>query len=310
MARDCSVLRNVPRIHPVIQVASRRQAPKIQGCALPLSYRGITNLIILPFCLAIFNCYPLLSPLTHLSSFQAEPLCYTKHTNSRLVPLITHKMRKDKVKAYELRRRGKSYKEIRKVLGIPLGTIAGWLKGEEWSRKIRDKLGAKASLAFPEKMEAIRKANKARWAKKYREYQQAAQLEFPKLHNDPLFISGLMLFWGEGNKSPKDSTVTLANSDPLMIRIFYRFLTETMSIKPEKIKLHLLLYPDLVDNMQKSFWSRATGIPLSQFIKSTYIKGRHPTRRLSYGVCSIYVCNRESKDKILAWLNMYQKLLV
>ncbi|OGM97679.1 MAG: hypothetical protein A2735_03720 [Candidatus Yanofskybacteria bacterium RIFCSPHIGHO2_01_FULL_41_21] len=219
-------------------------------------------------------------------------------------------MRKDKVRVYKLRREGKSYKEIRKLLGTPLSTIAGWLKDEEWSKQIRDELGAKESMAFPSKLIAIQKANKARWIKKYKEYKSTAELEFSKFQNDPLFISGLMLFWGEGNKSPKDSTVRLANSDPAMIRIFYNFLTITMNIDPEKIKIHLLLYPDLVDDMQKSFWSKSIGIPLSQFIKSTYIKGKHPTRRLSYGVCMIYVCSRELKDKILVWLNLYQKLLV
>jgi len=218
-------------------------------------------------------------------------------------------MRKDKVRAYQLRREGKSYKEIKKILGIPLSTIAGWFKNEEWSQKIRDELGARASLAFPEKMVAIQKANKARWTKKYKEYRLMAESQFSKYRNDPLFISGLMLFWGEGNKSPKDSTVRLTNSDPAMIRIFYNFLTNTMSVDSDKIKIHLLLYPDLIDDMQKSFWSKAIGIPLSQFIKSTYIKGRHPTRRLSYGVCMIYVCSRELKDKILTWLNLYQKIL-
>lgn len=218
-------------------------------------------------------------------------------------------MRKDKVKAYKLRREGKSYKEIRNLLGIPLSTIASWFKDEEWSQKIRDELGAQASLAFPEKLIAIQKANKARWAKKYLEYKLTAESQFAKYQADPLFITGLMLFWGEGNKSPKDSHVKLANSDPTMIRIFYNFLTNTMDVDPNKIKIHLLLYPDLVDDMQKSFWSKAVGIPLTQFTKSTYIKGRHPTRRLSYGVCNICICSRELKDKILVWLNLYQKIL-
>ncbi|MEK9157886.1 MAG: hypothetical protein AAB638_01745 [Patescibacteria group bacterium] len=218
-------------------------------------------------------------------------------------------MRKDKIRAYELRREGKSYKQIKQLLNIPLSTIAGWLKDEEWSRKIRDELGAKASMAFPEKLAAIQKANKARWTKKYKEYQIAAEAEFSHHQNNPLFIAGLMLFWGEGNKSPKDSSIVLANSDPVMIRIFYKFLTEIMNANPDKIKLHLILYPDLVDAMQKSFWSKAVGIPLSQFIKSTYIKGKHPTRRLSYGVCNIYLGSRELKNKMLVWLNIYQKIL-
>jgi hypothetical protein len=62
--------------------------------------------------------------------------------------------------------------------------------------------------------------------------------------------------------------------------------------------------------MQKRFWSRATGVPLSQFRGSIYIKGRHPTKRLSYGVCNIYVSSREFKEKMLVWLDLYQKMLI
>ena len=218
-------------------------------------------------------------------------------------------MRKDKVRAYKLRREGKSYKEIRRLLGIPLSTIAGWLKDEEWSQKIRDELGAKSSFLFPQKLVAIQKANKARWTQKYKEYQIAAEVEFIKRKNNPLFIAGVMLYWGEGGKSPKDSVVRLANSDPSLVKVFYNFLTEELNIDPEKITIHLLLYPDLRDEMQKSFWSKAIGLPVSQFRKSTFITGKHPTRRLSYGVCNVNVCSRELKNKILAWINLYQKLL-
>lgn len=218
-------------------------------------------------------------------------------------------MRKDKVKVYELRRAGKSYKEIRKALGVPLGTIAGWLKNEEWSQKIRDELGARASLLFPEKLAAIQKANKARWAKKYIEYRTSAEAEFSSHKNNPLFIAGLMLYWGEGGKSLKDSHVKLANSDPQMIRVFYNFLTEELKISPTKVTIYLLLYPDLQDQMLKTFWSKAIGISPSQFRKSTYIKGKHPTRRLSYGVCNICVSSRELKEKLMTWINLYQKLL-
>lgn len=39
LARDYLSLR-LPRIHPVFHPALLREAPKIQGSALPLSYRG------------------------------------------------------------------------------------------------------------------------------------------------------------------------------------------------------------------------------------------------------------------------------
>lgn len=218
-------------------------------------------------------------------------------------------MRKDKVKAYELRRQEKSYSEISKLLGISKGTLAGWFQKEDWSRKIRDRLGSTVSLAYPKRLAAIQKANRARWAKIHQEYRDTGRQEFEQLKNDPLFIAGVMLYWGEGNKGV-GSQLKLANSDPTMIRLFYMFLKNVMSVPQDKIRVWLLLYPDLVDEMQKRFWIRATGIPRSQFSNSIYIKSRHPTKRLSYGVCNIYVSSREFKEKMMVWLELCQKMFL
>lgn len=216
-------------------------------------------------------------------------------------------MRKDKEKATELRRQNKSYKSISRELNIPLGTLAGWFKNELWSQDIRDKLGQKASLAFPEKLRRIIAANKKRWADLHETYRQEAVNEFKKYKNDPLFLASIMLYWGEGDKKLENGQVCLSNSDPEMIKIFYLFLTHTLGVPLEKIAARLILYPDLIESVQKNIWSKVTKIPISKFTRSTYIQGRHPTKRNSYGVCLIRVCSRELKEKILVWINLYQK---
>jgi hypothetical protein len=119
-----------------------------------------------------------------------------------------------------------------------------------------------------------------------------------------------MLYWGEGEKSPKNSKVKLANSDPRMIRFFYTFLKDVLKIQEQRINIYLLLYPDLADEMQKNLWSKSTGIPLSQFKKTIYINGKHPTKRISYGVGNIYLNNRELKEKIMKWIELYSENLV
>lgn len=219
-------------------------------------------------------------------------------------------MRKDKEKVFELRRQNKSYKQISRELNIPLSTLAGWLKNELWSQDIRNKLGSEASLAFPAKLRLMVAANKKRWADLHESYREEAVKEFPALKDNPLFLAGIMLYWGEGNKGSKGSQVKLANTDPSMIRIFYAFLKDVIDVPAEKIHIWLLLYPDLLDNVQKNFWSKATGVPLSQFKNSIYIQGRHPTKRLSYGVCNIYVSSREFKEKIITWIDLAQKTLI
>lgn len=214
-------------------------------------------------------------------------------------------MWKTKTEAFRLRRNNKSYSEISRILDIPKGTLSGWFKNEAWSAEIRDRLGKTQSLAFPKKLKKIIAANKARWQANYRSYRSEAVRSFQSFKDNPLFLAGLMLYWGEGLKTGS-SLVSLSNSDPQLIRLFYLFLMNAVGIEKSKIKIGLLLYPDLIDSVQKKFWSVSTGIPLSQFTKSTYIKGKHPRKRTSYGVCIIRFSNRELKEKILKWLELYQ----
>lgn len=215
-------------------------------------------------------------------------------------------MRKDKQKAEELRRAGKSYKAIRRELGIPIATLSDWFKDVSWSIEIKNKLAGEESLANPNKLQLMVAATKKKFAKLHEEYRLEAIKEFPKLKNNPLFTAGTMLYWGEGDKNINNSAIRLSNSEPGMIRTFYVFLVNAMRVPKEKIAFNLLLYPDLIDSVQKNFWSTTTGIPIHQFRKSTFIKGRHPARRLSYGVGFIRVGGRKYKEKLLKWIELYK----
>ena len=237
---------------------------------------------------------------------KTEPVCYSKAT--QIIRGLTYypQMRKDKEKAIQLRRQGKSYKKIRTELGIPMATLSDWFKRESWSYDIKIKLASEVSLANPRKLELMVRATKQKWQKIHKEWQEKAIKEFPKLKNNPLFIAGLMLYWGEGDKKLENGQVSLSNSDPHLIRLFYVFLTKTLNVPSEKIRMNLILYPDLIDKVQKNIWSNATKIPLDLFKNSTTIQGRHPTKRNSYGVCIIRVCSRQLKEKVIKWLGLSQ----
>lgn len=218
-------------------------------------------------------------------------------------------MRSDKEKAIELRQKGLSYKAIRDQLGIPLSTLASWFKLIPWSGEITSRLSQEASFTNPDKIRQMALANKLRWQRLREGYREAALREFEEHARHPLFIPGLMLYWGEGERQPKSSIVRLGNSEPEMIRIFYLFLTKTLGISSERISAWLLLYPDLVDSIQRNFWSKATGISSERFTKSIYIKGRHPTKRLSYGVCTLVINSRALKERMLVWIELAQEFL-
>ncbi|MBI2065322.1 MAG: hypothetical protein HYT62_04715 [Candidatus Yanofskybacteria bacterium] len=218
-------------------------------------------------------------------------------------------MNKDKEKATELRRQGLSYKQIRDKTGVPTSTLACWFKNEPWSQEIKARLSSQVSWANPKALELLVQANREKWRNKHAEYRATAVKEFQRYKDDPLFLAGTMLYWGEGEKRPQSSQVRLSNSEPEMLKIFYLFLTKVLKIQPDKIFAWLLLYPDLVDSVQKNFWGKSTGLSAKQFKKSIYIKGKHPTKRLSYGVCTIVVSSRALKERMLKWLELYQNHL-
>lgn len=224
-----------------------------------------------------------------------------RHNKAKLT-----KMRKDRTKAEQLRRAGKSYKKISRKLGIPIATLSDWFRDAPWSIEIKNRLTGEESLANPNKLQLMVAATKKKFAKLHEEYRLEAIKEFPNIKNNLLFLAGAMLYWGEGNKNINNSAIRLSNSEPGMIRTFYVFLINAMKIPKQKITFSLLLYPDLIDSVQKNFWSTATGIPLSQFRKSVFIQGRHPTRRLSYGVGMIYAGGRKNKEKLLKWIELYK----
>src|SRR3989338_11485818 len=146
-------------------------------------------------------------------------------------------MRKDRTKAEQMRRAGKSYKKIHKKLKIPIATLSDWFRNAPWSIEIKNKLAGEESLANPNKLQLMVAATKKKFARLHEEYRLEAIKEFTKLKNNPLFTTFVILYWGEGEKNVTNSAIRLSNSEPGMIRTFYIFLINAMKIPKEKISI-------------------------------------------------------------------------
>lgn len=216
-------------------------------------------------------------------------------------------MRDDKHIAIELRQRGKSYNKIAKELGVPKSTLSDWFSSFNWSQDIKKELTRKANYVARKRLRLINKARREKWERWREKARQQARKDFNQLQKDPLFIAGIMLYWGEGDSKIENSMVRLSNTSPEMMRVFSLFLLNICGVSKEKIRMAMILYPDLNEKKCKHFWSTATGIPKNQFIKTQFIKGKHPTKRLSYGICMINVSSRELKEKIFVWIELFHK---
>lgn len=219
-------------------------------------------------------------------------------------------MRDDKKKATKLRQFGKSYTEISKILNVPKSTLSKWFSNEEWSLDVTKKLQGKAIIDSKKRIKSLNISRQIKLEELYVRADEEAEREFLKNRNDALFISGVMLYWGEGDKKFENGRVKVSNTDPSIIKIFRNFLIKFSNYPTEKIKGWILLYPDINKESALSYWSRETGIIKSNFTKSTVIQGRHKTHRLPYGTCTIHITNKYLKKKILKWIDLYKNELV
>jgi hypothetical protein len=218
-------------------------------------------------------------------------------------------MRKDKELAVEFRRQGRSYRQIRAELKIPLSTLSDWFRDIDWSKAIAKELAQAAQVSHTERIVRLDRIRGQHLERVYKEAREEAADELESLKYNPLFIAGMMLYWGEGTKSPKIG-LKLSNTDPDMMRLYVSFLTEVCRIPVSKIKAQVLVYPDLEERTCRGYWSKKTGIPWINFTKSTLARGRQQTRRLNWGVCIVSVSSTYMKQKMLVWLDLLPHLLM
>lgn len=213
-------------------------------------------------------------------------------------------MRKDKKLAIVLRKNGKSYSDISQELGIPKSTMHYWFRDAGWSKKIKAQQNVSARALSGKSIAAYQRQRWERWRQMH---QNEAREQFPTLKSNPLFLAGIMLYWGEGDHARRGGQVRLTNTDARMISIFSKFFKEICHIPIVKIRPALFIYPDLEEKACKKYWSRASGISIRQFQKTQILKGRHPTKRLSYGVCTLHVNSGALKEKLFIWEELWYK---
>jgi transposase-like protein len=211
-------------------------------------------------------------------------------------------MRNDQHLAIKMRKKGASYKMIVEELGVSKSTLHYWFKDLVWSKKIKERLTEKAIRTSRKRIKKVIKANKERWDKKREGFREEARKDFLRLKSNHLFIAGVMLYWGEGDQNLK-YPVRLTNINHRMIVLFKKFLIEVCNIKKEDIYLSLFIYPDIEESECKQYWSNKVG--LKRFDKVQVIYGKHPTKRLEHGICSIRV-NKSTglKEKIAVWIDL------
>jgi hypothetical protein len=209
-----------------------------------------------------------------------------------------------------LRKRGKTYSEIRKIYDIPKSTLSGWLRNLKVSPKIKKKIQERAYRKWLKTNRLNAKIRAERAAKLREECKEKAFKEICKeikmLSYKDLKLIGLSLYLAEGGRKEKNQ-VRISNSDPFTIEAIMRFFREVCEISENKIKAKIHLYPQINHKRATLYWSKITKLPITQFTKpqiqiSKASKGKRPRNTLPYGTLHLYITNTELTWKIKGWL--------
>ena len=192
-------------------------------------------------------------------------------------------MNNKKLDAEKLRKEGLTYNEISRRLLISKSTLSNWFSNSSWSEEIKDKNKVTAAEVSIGRLLLMNNARKEKLDALYKTGENEAILLYKKYKQEPLFIAGLMLYEGEGDKSAKTGIVRISNSHMSVLKIFVLFCKKYLDIPEQKIKFWLLAYPEMNISEAESKWGKYLNITSDNFYKTQVIVGKSE-KRLILGV--------------------------
>lgn len=231
-------------------------------------------------------------------------------------------MRTDRAQATKLRLSGKSYTEIQRRLGIPKATLAGWFGDLTLPAAA---LARVRQRAYQKSVAALLARNRQQTALAQARalgIRRDAASAISALSQRELLLVAAALYWAEGHKRPvrrgaREVTyhaVSLTNSDPLLIRLFIRFLRECCAVPVPKLKASLRIFPHQSGVRLQRYWQQQTGIPAHNFSRmytgvSISSRRLRPFSRLPYGVLQIRVSDTALFHRIMGYIEGLQKFV-
>ena len=175
----------------------------------------------------------------------------------------------EKTRAVHLRKLGKTIPEIAKTLQVSKSSVSLWLRGISLPRKATEELAnrrVKSRLLANEAKREITRTKLKLADKEAKDIEKAFSID----SNSALILCALM-YWCEGAKSKNDSEFTFTNAEPLLVQGFLYLLRLSLPLDESKFRVKMHLHSYHKESTQKTFWSRVTHIPETQF-QNTYWK--------------------------------------
>lgn len=191
---------------------------------------------------------------------------------------------RERTRAISLRRRGFSYREVLQQVPVAKSTLSLWLRSIGLSQRQRQRLTEKKIQA------ALRGAMKRREQRinATESIYATALNDIGAISQRELWLLGIALYWAEGSKEKEGrpgSGVRFSNSDPFMIKLFLKWLTEILRIDRNSVYLDLYIHESSRNSTQEAirFWSRAVGFPPRHFQHVYFKRNQIKTNRSNVG---------------------------
>ena len=208
--------------------------------------------------------------------------------------------------ACEFRKRGFTYEEIAKIVGVSKGTVSNWLSRETWSQSIAQDNRKRVSRENSKRISLLNKARGNQFKKLYAEAERSAVTEFRHYRHNPLFIAGIMLYLSDGGTS-EGHRIRITSVRKDVHRIFIRFACEYLGVPREKVRFWLLLHANHDPLPISRAWSKILKIPLSQFHKYQVSKGEIKKHTLHDGVGNTIIGGAVLKKRLNTWIELALK---
>lgn len=185
--------------------------------------------------------------------------------------------------AIKLRRHGLSYSEIAAKVPVSKASLSLWLKNVRLTTEQHQKLSHKSDEGRI-KGAAIRREQRLRTTQ---DIMNRSEQEIGSITRRELWLIGAALYWAEGSKAKAHNVscgVMFSNSDPLMIKLFLKWLHNICNEQLSQIECELYIHANhrrRVDEIKK-YWSNITGFPVNRFNYVYFKKPKNNTLRKNH----------------------------
>lgn len=227
-------------------------------------------------------------------------------------------MDKSKEDIIAMRKSGLSYGEINQKTGVAKSTLSYWLRDVNVPALLKEGINSRANRKSREALIARNRNQTVLAQQRAETIRNEAVKEFGRFVNDPLFLSGVALYWAEGYKRGAFGSawknVDFANADPQMTKLIVRFFKKFLGVDAQKLKAQVIAHKNVNLSEAVEYWSSVTGIAGSNFTKTCCSnninsKGKRDKKSVPYGTVHIRINDVKLFFRMIGWIDGLKQYL-